>query len=239
VDFIVCEGPNDNIFLQQLFLKELECSKICSYDEVGKLQKIFRLGSDSYYQRKYRWIIYRDNGRTTIQNQVIPRIIKDIHGRHQCFRKFIVLLDDDYIDHKVLVESIHSTIQEKTRDLKYIDIPIDSTRDCFRAISTKDARYYISFIFIFIPKSLEKQIVTKAIEKYSNHFSPSKIKNLGDMDPHEALKDIASKMGVPLNDLISLSINEGWFSDEKWFTTIRDVISSQCDLNAVQEYCNR
>ena len=189
-----------------------------------KLQEILR--KPDYYIDNYDVVIYADNGKQVLESKVIPRIVRDALGvrRNPPPPEFVMILDEDEEPLDKTLERIKKNIESWRINASEIKIV---SRDSIHAVSTKDERYGLSFAFFLIPNSLEIKITRKALERRL-------VQKYQNTKQHGRLKELATKMGIGKEELIRLTIRDGWFDDEDWFKDLKKKIEG-CLPHALPE----
>jgi hypothetical protein len=201
----------------------MSCCPIQS--EMRELQKTFRDISD-YYKTTFNWIVYKDNGKDEIKKIVLPRIIKENHGRNNCLH-LLVVLDQDYVEPIITLNSIHSKVLEILHpcNLPHFQSEICQENLCMKTIYTKNAGHIQLFKFLMIPSSFEKKLVSKILEINAADFTRNEKEKLNSDDPHESLKSISEKMSISKDELIQQSVNHEWFASEKWYQQLEELLT--------------
>jgi hypothetical protein len=225
LNFLICEGKHDTIFFEELIRNKLQMKCCPIQSEMGELQKTFRDFSD-YYKTTYHWIVYKDNGKDEIKKIVLPRIIKDNHGRNNSIH-LLVVLDQDFVDPDIILNTIHLKIIEilKPCNLPHFKSEICHENLCIKTLYTKNANHTLFFKFIMIPSSFEKKIVSKILEINAAEFTRIEKEKLNSDDPHESLKCISEKMRISKDEIIQQSVDHDWFVSETWYQQLEELLT--------------
>ena len=220
---LICESNYDRIFLSEVirkyFIPNYEPHEVKT-TELSGLQEAIRC-------KITKIIIYGDNGKLTISDLIIPRLVLEIVGIRPDNFSFIVILDSDgELDTERLKKvkgNIDQFLQAKRRT--NYNHSVDEQNVCILLSSNNDTRYIVKFRFFLIPVSFERQLITKAVENCRSVISQNRRKHLQDMDPHIALNEIAKALKISKEELIRKSVNENWFGNEDWFKKMISMIS--------------
>lgn len=152
------------------------------------------------------------------------QFVRELFGKTKEELRFFVVIDNDGTEDEKLLDIYAKSIQNSLnlRGLNRYSCKYHKKLSCFEIYSELDNRLKCYVKVFHIPQSLESELVKKCIVKC--RYSPNIQSKLAQMSPHNALKRITEDKGLPLEDLIRKSVNEGWFSDELWFKKIiRDI----------------
>ena len=221
MNVIILEGHNDLIFIETLFNKIFKMHRFVKYDhKKGRgyremMESILNENRYHYLKENFGFIIYGDNGKTTVISKIIPRFTYDVIRKIPEKLTVLVILDENGTP-------LHYTIKQICKNIKSKNIP-HANISCGRTIyvsSDIDSSYAIELKVYFISQSLEKNLVAASLE----HIKIKQIQKekLMHEDPHKALNQIAMMLGVSKDDLIRKSIIGGWFNDSSWFTELTD-----------------
>ena len=219
MEMIILEGHNDLIFIETISDKIFNISKFLRYSDkkgyVNMMGSILNENKYQYLKENFGFIIYGDNGKTTVVSKIIPRFTYDVIRKIPEKLTVFTILDEDGTP-------LDYTIKQICKNIKYRNIPHVNI-SCERVIyisSDIDDSYAIEFNLYLIPQSLEKNLVAASLE----HIKIKQIQKekLMHEDPHKALNQLAMILGISKDDLIRKSIREGWFNDSPWFTELID-----------------
>lgn len=222
VKVFVLEGHNDIIVMDTILREYFSFEKFPQAHDREFKRSINILRQKLLNQREYHWIktnfgfiVYGDNGKQTLINKVLPRLVSDIIGKIAEPVKLFVILDEDGTPLQKTTEDIRQKLQK--RRIPYAQVSLLSQNEVVIK-SSIDSRYQIAIRVHLIPESLEKQLV-KCITSKIN-LLPKKKSDLLNMDPHEALKDIAGMLGTSRDDLIRDVVMHYKFCEYEWFLTL-------------------
>ena len=221
MNVIILEGRNDLIFIETLFNKIFKIHRFVKYGHKKSrgyremMDCILNENKYNYLKENFGFVIYGDNGKTTVISKIIPRFTYDVIRKIPEKLTVLVILDENGT-------SSHYTIEQICKNIKSKNIPYANI-SCGRTIyvsSDIDSSYAIELKVYFISQSLEKNLVAASLE----HIKIKQIlkEKLMYEDPHKALNQIAMILGISKDDLICKSIIEGWFNDTPWFTKLID-----------------
>lgn len=190
--YLVSEGKNDAYFLESFIKKELSDKTLSITDDINKASELFY--SPDFFL-KHNYIIYGDNGRPTVYDKVIPRIVFNGFGVIRHIFKFYLILDKDYNNEPEKIQKIKILecikIQLIKKQFKRIE-PIEINNECLSVVSQRNSGYRMDIEVIFIPKSLERQVHLKFLEKFPKKAKDWKIASSESKDPHDILRDLAT-----------------------------------------------
>lgn len=218
IDPILCEGINDGWFLQELITRDYQKEPLLYDNKISEFLRAVQISS-SYYKERYPCLILSDNGHQ-LMDKYFPQTIRDLFGKTNAGNTtFIVLKDNDGSPDEMLMRQYLAKTKRilAAKNLKKADISLDRNTQNLLITSTEDNSYSFTFSFIFVSGSLESEIVSRYSDKYRPNKTESK--RLKGMDPHKALEYIAAVNEKFKNreEVIRTSVNENWFSDERWF----------------------
>lgn len=217
---LICEGKHDRIFLRTIGESlGLECSV---KDQLRDIQAILRRGCS---RSNLDLVIFPDTNKDKIVSAILPRLLHDTIGRVNCTP--CVLVDGDGERLGSLFETFLIGITSGLSSHQTSDISIDTSEDQLQisVSSTNDQRYSICVNFIIIPLSFEKDLVKESLIRFSSSFSRREKEELFSAKPHRAMVDIATKIGITKDELITMSARERWFETYDWFSTIIQKVS--------------
>ncbi len=229
----VLEGHNDIIFMETILREYFSLEEFPKTHDREFQRSINILRRRLLNQKEYHWIktnfgfmVYGDNGRRTIINKVLPRLVSDIIGKIADPVELFVVLDEDEKPLQKTIKVIYQKLQEK--QIPYTDVSL-LPEDKIVVKSSIDSRYQMVIKIYLIPESLEKQLVKCALSEIK---LPSRKKtDLLSMDPHDALREIADILDMPRDDIIRDIVVRHGFCEYEWFLEFITEINQFLDFN--------
>jgi len=220
----VLEGPNDVVFIESILHHIFEKPDIPKASN-NNLQKSIKIlmsklrDSNEYHYLKNEFgiIIYGDNGKNNVISKVIPRLCYDLIGKDPPKQiDFLVILDENGESLSDIMVRIREKIINK-------DIPdsevLNINRDNIKVQFNSDISYWIYIRVCLIPRSLEYQIIHKAVKTIKS-ISKRRQRKLLNSKEDDAFKEIADLIGVSKEELIRRSVFDNWFSGNEWYDGI-------------------
>lgn len=232
---LICEGYNEKIYFENILVDP--CSvlfpKIKSEEGKKKTVKIIVNKSLSVYFSSLKGgickkIVVYNGGIDTILKYLLPSLISKSVNTYGIL-SLKILLDDAGNPNEII---------EKFKETVMAQLSLWHTNGKY-CLNEDNGWYIIDYLInnkkistvkikiLFVPISLEKQIVNKSIILHKKLFGGKKCKELDCQDPHEAITEISKilkgKSYDPEKDskyCIELSSKEKWFFKEKWHEVI-------------------
>jgi len=223
---LVCEGKNDLIFFNAILTKCFKKEGYPVHNKMDAIFDIFRSKMHPYHAGKFQCIIYCEGGKKKLFVNVVIPLIKEVFGkadpcRHELKHQFFVIIDADGTPSKNLNDNYCQVIKSVIKTEKISRFTCQRPKDdsCYDFFSCSDKRSRCYVKTSYIPTSLEERLLHKGIYhlKEKRDTIP---RQLSDIDVHLALKKLAERFHLSVEELISLSVNEGWFNDEEWYQQI-------------------
>jgi len=191
--FIVCEGKNDQIFLNKILENYFNNnSPFTIHDDMGRAQEVFRRGGRNYLTQNYDIFIYQDNGVPIIYNVVVPRLIKEAWLKIEENLSLLLITDQDFKP-----ESFTNTIIQRITEniTQTVTALVDVQSNNSVKYTTVNIGNFSTEVFIYlIPVSLESQYI-----QYFNKSMGNKIKRCKilpqDLSTHDHLDKILECLG--------------------------------------------
>ena len=152
--------------------------------ETAKLQNLFDGGCFNFIKTKYALIIFGDNGRRTITEKVLGRVVVDTLGKVRDDIHITTILDDDGVGYGGLKKGISDGLKSILKDRSKFTNQFPTLEECSDSFILNHPRGggIIGVKLLTVPESLETQVAKKCIEvKCHNN---TKILERG---PHHAL----------------------------------------------------
>ena len=229
----VLEGHNDMIFMETILREYFSFEEFPKTHDREFQRSINVLRRRLLNQKEYRsiktsfgFIVYGDNGKQTIINKVLPRLVSDIIGKIPDPVELFVVLDKDGTPLKKTVNTIYKNLKEKR--ISHTDVSILS-KDRIVVKSSIDSRYQVIIRVYLIPESLEKQLVKCALSEIK--LSSKKKRDLLSMDPHDALREISGMLNMAQDDIIGGIVVRRRFCRYEWFLEFIAEIKQFLDAN--------
>lgn len=220
---ILCEGKKDVWFFHEIMKDHVDDSSIMCIPNhnIKKLQKMLGKNCFTYIKNQYPLIIYGDNGRVTVIDKVLNRLIKDLSGKEKDDILITVIIDDDGTDfdtlNMILSDKIKTSISEKW------DSPIVPTlsenNGYFIINHPKSKGGTLKIKLSTVPRSLEDKVSKKTVEFKCPHNS--KILNNG---AKKAIKYLSNEYFNSEEDLFREAAM--WLKEERWVNNIPSIYSS-------------
>jgi len=222
---IICEGKNDAWFFDEIMKEHLNDRVYTTTDrEVNKLQRLLGGGCFDFIKTQYALIIFGDNGRRTITEKVLGRVVVDTLGRVGDDIYTTVIFDDDGVGYEKLKKNISDKLKSISKDTsKFTNnlFPTLEEDDDSLILNHPNGRGVFEVQLLTVPESLEEQVARKCIEvKCPNN---SKILKKGS---HYALDSLAMEYYDGDNERL-IRETSTLLKDEVWVTNVVDRVTSR------------
>jgi len=215
---IICEGFYDAVFFHEVLkiFGSLDTYLIPD-NQMQKLQGIY--GNYHFMRDRIRTTIYGDNGRPTVFDWVLRRVISTLRAIPENV-DLIVIIDNDGSSYEELFTLTKNKLEEILNDPAIFQKPpiASFTRESITITNQRNG-IITKVNLCIVPQSLEVQVRNKAFEQPQYRFSAGERDGLMADDPHRALKFIASKYHDG-NEEILIRSAVGWFEEEIWLNDI-------------------
>jgi hypothetical protein len=189
-------------------------------NKMEKLQRVLG-GSFSYMRSQFALVVYGNNGKPTIYEKVLRRVVIDTLGKVKDTVNTLLILDDDGIGHSELEEKVSSNLESLSRDRsKFSNLPIFNKNNELFILTHPKTQGNLKIILRTVPECLELQIAKKAIEMKC----PTK-KNLLESGPDKAI-DLIASIYYNGNEELLIRESASWLKDEPWVRDILEVLNT-------------
>jgi hypothetical protein len=222
------EGPNDCRFLKTIFEVKFDKTACPIHKDISKIKTV---SSSQRYSKKFDCIIFSDGGKDLIP-KFIPAFIRETLGKEKGSKSCLILKDDDgkgdanFLT-QTYTEEIISILKSRNPTFNYI-FNTEPENNLIVFLSPNDERNKIIFKFFFISNSLERNLVDLATKKFN--FSGTRKKNILNLDPHVAIKEIGKIQNITPEELLKQAITEHWFTTEKWYNQLLLQLNGSNDI---------
>jgi len=227
---VLCEGKYDAIFFSEIISARLGIStdKIITIPNnvMSQLQKALRKPENKTI------IVYGDNGRRTLFNKVIPRVIREMFARDFSNVSLQIIVDDDGIGQEKLFDNLKDILQRFFTNVKRFQrkrtprLEINGNKlELYITYSIAKLIFNIKLKLLIIPESLEQQILRKAIIYHDIKAQSTLFSNISNV--HKKLDIIVIRYGYENKEkLFRLAAN--WFDVENtpWLRTLQTYLLS-------------
>ena len=186
---------------------------------MDKLQMLLERSCFNFIKDQYALIIFGDNGRRTIIEKILGRVVVDTLGKVGDDINTIVILDDDGVGYEELKKNISDKLKSISKDTsKFTNNlypTLEETDDSF-VLNHPKGRGIIEVQLSTVPGSLEEQVTRKCIEVKC----PTNLKIL-ENGPHLALDILAMEYYGGDNEKL-IRETSTLLKDEAWVANIID-----------------
>lgn len=222
---ILCEGKNDAWFFDEIMKEHLGDRVYTTADrEMSKLQRLLGGGCFDFIKTQYALIIFGDNGRRTITEKVLGRVVVDTLGKVEDDIYTTIIFDDDGVGYEKLKKNISDKLKSISKDTSKFTtnlFPTLEENNGSLILNHPKGRGVFEVQLLTVPGSLEEQVARKCIEvKCPNN---SKILENGS---HDALYSLAMKYYDGDKEKL-IRETSALLKDEVWVTDIVDHVISR------------
>jgi len=234
---LVCEGKNDLHFFQDFLSKYSEKQGYPVYNVIEDFFDIFHSDFHPFHRKDYGCVIFGEGGKKKLFEHVVMPLIQEVFARKGYEHRFLVVLDADGAKPDGLCAKYCQVIKDHlvARKTTRYTCECSLSNACYSFLSPIDRRYRCLVKTAHLPQSLERELVLKGIEHNKGRIGKKAQDNMLNMPIHQALETLAKKLNMTTEELIGLSIKEGWFVKEAWFIEIHHELESFFGLKAVHE----
>jgi hypothetical protein len=238
------EGENDAIFISSVLEKHFDIKKEnlenCQFIVIDDNKKIIKkkMGINvihdyltkeygfNFIKSTYNLLIYGDNGRPTVIDKILPKMLDIIGNTPEPTNiKILCILDEGGINLNITIQEIINKLKDRANN-RSDEFIIINNKDNITLQTKDDCRYSIDIHVFQIPDSLEVKIVRKGVDVFN--VRGKQRKRLLNNDPHDSLNEIAKNNNLTKEQLIEKSVFEDWFINDSWY---QDLINKILSLN--------
>lgn len=234
-DTTICEGYNDKIYFINFIDKpcNVRFPKINSTPENKVVRTIVNKSIQNYLEKlesgQCKKILITNGGLNTTIDHLIPSMVRKLVAMDS--EKTIRIIFDDGGNPDKIIKTFKEKLGHK--------LFRSAVTGEYKLFKDDDDWYVIDYYFdtkkessvkikiLFVPNSLEKQIVKKALEIHGTTFGKNKCKELEILDPHMAIIEISKLLKGPSyvnkedeKHCIHLASKECWLIEEEWHKSI-------------------
>lgn len=192
--------------------------------KMSKLQMLLGGGCFNHIKTQYALIIFGDNGRRTITEKVLGRVVVDTLGKVEDDIYTTVIFDDDGVGYGKLKKNISDKLKSISKDTSKFTtnlFPTLEENNGSLILNHPKGRGVFEVQLLTVPRSLEEQVARKCIEiKCPNN---SKILENGS---HGALNSLAMEYYDGDKEKLIREMS-ALLKDEVWVTDIVDRVTSR------------